>query len=84
MAQVRKLQSGGRAKFVINNKETESNKIGDEITATGWSTTGYTSVAGNSKMLIVSTIVSNENKYGIFFYDNTMTIINSVVLEKTE
>lgn len=70
--------------IVINNKETESNKIGDEITATGWSTTGYTSVAGNSKMLIVSTIVSNENKYGIFFYDNTMTIINSVVLEKTE
>lgn len=70
--------------IVINNKETESNKIGDEITVTGWSTTDYISVAGNSKMIVISAISVNENKYGIVFYDNTKTVIKNVALEKSE
>ena len=47
--------------IVLNTIKTEEHKIGDELQATGWSTTDFISVAGNSKMTIVSKIVVNEN-----------------------
>lgn len=69
--------------IVLNTIKTEEHKIGDELQATGWSTTDFISVAGNSKMTIVSKIVVNENQYGIIFYDNTRTIINSIALKES-
>ena len=69
--------------IVLNTIKTEEHEIGDELQATGWSTTDFISVAGNSKMTIVSKIVVNENQYGIIFYDNTRTLINSIVLKES-
>lgn len=69
--------------IVLNTIKTEEHEIGDELQATGWSTTDFISVAGNSKMVVNSKIVTNEKQYGIMFYDNTKTIINHIVLKES-
>lgn len=40
--------------IALNIKETDDSKIGDEISAYGWGTTDYISIAGGSNMIVAS------------------------------
>ena len=67
--------------IALNGIETEQYKIGDEVPAIGWGTTGYVSVAGNSIISIISVLLENDHGFGVIFYDNTLTIIGNVILQ---
>lgn len=67
--------------IALNGIETEEHKIGDEISAIGWNTTEYTSIAGSSTMTVTSTIIENQYGFGVFFYDNTSSYISNIVLQ---
>lgn len=67
--------------IALNGIETEEHKIGDEIPAIGWNTTEYTSIAGSSTMTVTSTIIENQYRFGVFFYDNALSHISNVVLQ---
>lgn len=67
--------------IALNGIETEEHKIGDEISAIGWNTTEYTSIAGSSTMTVTSTIIENQYGFGVFFYDNTLSHISNIVLQ---
>lgn len=69
--------------IALNGIETEEHKIGDEISAIGWNTTEYTSIAGSSTMTVTSTIIENQYGFGVFFYDNALSHISNVVLQNT-
>lgn len=69
------------ADTVLNTVESETIKIGDTISLSGWSTTDYISIASGSVMVITSYIDTELNKlYGILFYDNTRSVIGSHLL----
>lgn len=62
-------------------KESEEFKIGDNVSVSGWGTTEYISVAGNTTMNVTSQIVETlSTLYGILFYDNTKSVIGSHLL----
>lgn len=62
-------------------KESEEFKIGDNVSVSGWGTTEYISVAGNTTMNVTSQIVETLSAlYGILFYDNTKSVIGSHLL----
>lgn len=66
---------------VLNTVESETAKLGDTISLSGWSTTDYISIASGSVMVITSYIDTELNKlYGILFYDNTRSVIGSHLL----
>ena len=66
---------------VLNTVESETAKLGDTISLSGWSTTDYISIAGGSVMVVTSYIDTELNKlYGILFYDNTRSVIGSHLL----
>jgi hypothetical protein len=66
---------------VLNATESETTKIGETVSLSGWNTTDYISVASNSIMIVTSYIDSELNKlYGILFYDNTRSVIGSHLL----
>ena len=66
---------------VLNATESETTKIGETTSLSGWNTTDYISVASNSIMIVTSYIDSELNKlYGILFYDNTRSVIGSHLL----
>lgn len=66
---------------VLNATDSETTKIGETVSLSGWNTTDYISVASNSIMIVTSYIDSELNKlYGILFYDNTRSVIGSHLL----
>lgn len=60
--------------------KSEINNIGDLLTANGWYTTEYISIAANSLMTITASVHDN---YGLVFYDNTKTVISGTVFTQS-
>lgn len=60
--------------------KSEINNVGDLLTANGWYTTEYISIAANSLMTITASVHDN---YGLVFYDNTKTVISGTVFTQS-
>lgn len=69
--------------IALNIKETDDSKIGDEISAYGWGTTDYISIAGGSNMIVASQ-VTIDSIYGIIYYDHARNIIETFILTQEE
>lgn len=60
--------------------KSEINNVGDLLTANGWYTTEYISIAANSLMTITASVHDN---YGLVFYDNTKTVISGTAFTQS-
>lgn len=63
-------------------KTTSTSYIGDIVYITGWDSTDYISVAGNT-LTVTSTIDKENENYGILFYDNRQIPISGQILSSS-